>query len=250
VRVVVSTFALAASLVVAAMWWQRSSSIPDEAIASSEISAVAHAYERRVLPDGSIIELNAGASIEVRLSAWERHVTLRHGEALFTVSRDSARPFIVRANGVDVRALGTAFNVRLGPRAVEVLVTEGRVKVARASSHLSPAPVVAAGHRAVVELSSGAAPRIAAVSAAEIARELAWQTRLLDFSSTPLSEVIAEFNRSNRTQLVLADAELATLPIVASLRSDNVETLVRLLESTAKVRAERTGDKIVLRRER
>jgi transmembrane sensor len=102
----------------------------------------------------------------------------------------------------------------------------------------------------VVELSSGAAPRIAAVSAAEIASELAWQTRLLDFSSTPLSEVIAEFNRSNRTQLVLADAELATLPIVASLRSDNVETLVRLLESTAKVRAERTGDKIVLRRER
>jgi transmembrane sensor len=155
---------------------------------------------------------------------------------------------------VDVRAIGTSFNVRLSHGAVEVLVTEGRVKVARVSadpaSAPSPAPVVAAGHRAVVELSSGAAPRIAAASAAEIASELAWQIRLLDFSSTPLSEVIAEFNRCNRTQLVLADAELATLPIVASLRSDNVETLVRLLESTAKVRAERTVDKIVLRRER
>jgi transmembrane sensor len=251
---VFSILALAACVAMAAIWWPRANSKVEHTVAPSNDAAVARGYERRTLSDGSTVELNIGAAIDVRFSARERHVTLLHGEALFTVFPDPTRPFVVRANGVDVRAIGTAFNVRIGSAAVEVLVTEGRVEVARQSANTtpvpSPAPIVAAGHRAVVELASLGGPRITAVSAAEIARELAWQPRLLDFSSTPLAEVVAEFNRCNRTQLVVVDPELATLPIVASLHSDNVEALVRLLASSAGVRAERSGDKILLRRER
>ena len=254
VRAAISLLALAACVTVTVRWWPRARVIAEELPAHSDVAAVARGYERRTLLDGSTVELNVGAAIDVRFSARERHVTLLHGEALFTVFSDPTRPFIVRANGVDVRAIGTAFNVRIGSSAVEVLVTEGRVEVARQSANAatvpSAAPIVPAGHRAVVALASLAAPRITAVSAAEVARELAWQPRLLDFSSTPLAEVVSEFNRCNRTQLILVDPELETLPIVASLHSDNVEALVRLLASSAGVHAERSGDRILLRRER
>src|SRR5438270_643302 len=93
-----------------------------------------------------------------------------------------------------------------------------------------------------------ATPRVIPVSADEIARTLAWEPRLLDFASTPLREVVAEFNRGNEVQLVIADPSLSEMPIVASFRSDNVDGFVRLLELTSGVRAERNGHQVRLQR--
>jgi len=255
---------------------------------ATETGAVITDYERRILEDGSTVELNRGAVVNVVYSAGERRVTLEHGEALFTVTSNPGRPFIVRAGGVDVRAIGTAFNVRLAPSEVEVLVTEGRVAVATTTSAertardtasvpsasdadgrplaraagLAPdagkvaAPVNAipiseltAGQRAVVSLTTNAPPVIETVTAAVAARLLAWQPQLLDFSSVPLELAILEFNRRNRVQFSLADAELAAMPIVATIRSDNVEGFAQFLTATPGIQVERRGDSlIVLRR--
>ncbi len=203
-------------------------------------------YERRTLEDGSVVELTGGAEIDVHFTAAARRVALRRGEALFTVAKNPTRPFIVHAAGVDVRAVGTAFNVRLASARVEVLVTEGRVQVAPPSAPGEP-PVVSAGQLAVVALAGGA-PQVSPASAAARARVQAWQPQLLDFASTPLAEVLAELNRRNRTQLVLADPALGRLSIAASIRSDNLEGFVQLLSTTARLRAEiETPYRIVLR---
>jgi transmembrane sensor len=207
----------------------------------------AGSYERRVLEDGSVVELTGGAELEVSFSPDERRVALRHGEALFTVAKNPARPFIVRAGGVNVRAVGTAFNVRLGVERVEVLVTEGRVQVAPQSG-VTPPPLVAAGEMAVVSLAPGSAPQVTAAPAAARARVRAWQPQLLDFPGTPLAEVIAELNRRNRIQLVLADPVLGRLSVAASIRSDNLDGFVQLLATTAHLQAEPQGDyRVVLR---
>lgn len=241
--------AAAASLAVAFIWWQAATPAIETEVAN------ASAYERRILEDGSTVELNRGAVVSVAFTAGERRVSLVRGEALFTVTKNSARPFIVRAGGVDVRAVGTAFNVRLDAATVEVLVTEGRVAVqsppaagAAATPAVEP-PVVTAGQRATVSRDAATQPRIVAVTAEESARLLAWQPQLLDFSSVPLERAIAEFNRRNRVQFVIADAELAAMPIVASIRSDNVERFARFLADTPGVQVDRRGaDEIVLRR--
>ncbi len=241
--------AAAASLAVAFGWWQSATPPPETEVAN------ASAYERRILADGSTVELNRGAVVSVAFTAGERRVALVRGEALFTVAKNPARPFIVRAGGVDVRAVGTAFNVRLDAATVEVLVTEGRVQVksppsagAAAAPSAEPA-VVTAGQRATVARDAATPPQIVTVTAEESARLLAWQPQLLDFSSVPLERAIAEFNRRNRVQFVIADAELAAMPIVASIRSDNVERFARFLAETPGVRVERRGaNEIVLRR--
>jgi len=255
-----------------------------------ETGAVITDYERRILEDGSTVELNRGAVVTVRYSVGERRVTLERGEALFTVATNPERPFIVRAGGVDVRAIGTAFNVRLDASEVEVLVTEGRVAVAttpeiaeqavraasgfrsgndaanrpesievgfaQSATRISSSAVAAipvselmAGQRAVVSLTTMAPPVIETVTAAVTARLLAWQPQLLDFSSVPLERAILEFNRRNRVQFSIADAELAAMPIVASIRSDNVEGFAQFLAANPGIHVERRGDAlIVLRR--
>jgi transmembrane sensor len=219
-------------------------------------------YRQQALADGSLVDLNRGAHVLVQFSAAERRVLLLQGEAQFSVAEEVARPFVVRAGAVDVRAVGTAFHVKLTGGTVEVLVTEGKVQVAQqsatyeATTAAPPAigPVMIelrAGQRTIVPAAAVVAPLpVMAATTEEIERLLAWQPRLLDFNSTPLAEVVVEFNRRNRTQVVIGDDELRRLPIVASIRSDNIEGFVRLLEATLEVRAERSSGEIVLRRKR
>jgi transmembrane sensor len=68
---------------------------------------------------------------------------------------------------------------------------------------------------------------------------------MLEFDATPLSEVVAAFNQRNAVRLVVADDALRGLPIVATIRSDNLEGFVRLLEATLGVRAERVEPGII-----
>ncbi len=247
---------LAAAAVVAFLLvWTPAARSPG--IASLAFEAAA--YRQETLPDGSILDLNRGAHVIVQFSPAERRVFLVQGEAQFAVAKNPARPFVVRAGGVDVRAVGTAFNVKLAGSNLEVLVTEGTVHLSRPAAEKTaamPAPAVlaalTAGQRTVIPVASVIAPPVVVpASTREIAQLLDWRPHLLDFESTPLAEVVETFNRRNSLRLVIGDDELRALPIVASIRSDNVAGFVRLLEGTMGVKAERHANgEIVLRRVR
>ena len=252
-------FAAAASIAMGLVLWLPGDR--DETIsthAGSRAPAITNAYERRVLEDGSVVELNRGTKLEIFYTALERRVRLDRGEAAFTVTKNPARPFIVRAGGVDVRAVGTAFNVRFDAKQIHVLVTEGKVRVddalkgATVLAVTTPGeiPVLTAGQQVTIDVAPTVPTPVMQASTDEITRQLAWRPELLEFSSTPLSQVVEAFNRRNTIQIAVADQALLEMPIVASFRSDNVEGFVRLLELTGGVSAEHVGTRIVLRRVR
>lgn len=214
--------------------------------------------ERLTLADGSVVELNHGGKIETDFTPGLRRIRLVRGEAHFTVAKNPARPFVVEAGGVAVRAIGTAFDVRYSSGAVEVLVTEGEVHVERPAAlrvASAPAPLptpLVAGERAIVDTTVPAAkPVVATVTASEIAQALSWQGVRLEFAELPLAEVVAEFNLRNRQQLVVGDTATGRLRVGGSFRADNVAAFVRLLEASFGVIAERRADgALVLRREK
>ncbi|MGL4779944.1 MAG: FecR family protein [Bacteroidales bacterium] len=84
------------------------------------------------LPDGSKVILNNNSKISYPLifSKKQRIVTIS-GEAYFEVEKDEKRPFIVKTNGLDVKVLGTKFNVRSYDNHQETVVSlrEGAVQV-------------------------------------------------------------------------------------------------------------------------
>lgn len=210
--------------------------------------------QERTLEDGTTVRLNRGTTITVDYSSAERRVRLERGEAAFAVAKDPARPFLVTAAGVGVRAVGTEFNVRHDPSAVDVIVTEGSVIVTRdgPAASADPAPVVAAGQRVVVPLAGPASfPPVSTPPPEEMARRLAWQPRLLTFSDESLAIIVNEFNRHNPVILQLADPSLQAVRLSARFRSDNVAGFLRLLESEFGLRAEvREPGAIRLRAER
>lgn len=212
--------------------------------------------EQRTLEDGSVVELNRGAEIAVHFTPGERRVELLKGEANFQVAKNKDRPFIVHAAGVDVRAVGTAFNVRLGEQSVEVLVTEGRVRVDQRAApstggNAVVGPELGVGGRAEIPLGAAAAtPVVETLDGTQLQERLAWQPRLMDFTDAPLADIVAEFNRRNPVRLVLEQPVVGELRLSAAFRSDNVEGFVRLMESDFDLRAEQRGNDILLRRAR
>ncbi len=215
------------------------------------------------LPDGSVVTLNTNSSVTTAFSPQERRVRLERGEASFAVAKNSARPFIVEAGGVAVRAVGTAFNVRLADRSIEVLVLEGRVQVNDAHSGASllavsdplarELPVLTPGQRAVVALPEPlprAAPAVTEVSVLppqELQRRTAWQEGRLDFESAPLSEIVAEFNRYHTRKLAIADPDLAAQHFGGSFKPDDQTGFVRMLQQNFGVVVEQTEDVTLLR---
>ena len=246
----------AAAVIACMVWWpqdaQLGAGVP-EPLATYKV--IAQSARRLALPDGSVAEVRDGGEVQAEYTAGERRVRLKRGEAHFTVTQDIARPFIVSAGGVDVRAVGTAFNVRLDASQVEVLVTEGKVQVAEPAPAAGDSPpLVEAGQRAVVDrVETMAATRtiqITVAAPAEIEQALAWQSTRLVFNRTPLDDAVEAFNRhsagSSRPRLVLGDAALRGVRWGGTFRASNVEGFIHLLERSAEVRIERRGNEIVL----
>ncbi len=258
--------AAAAALVVIVRLWQASA--PDEVPARAGPYATVAATDvgalRAVtLPDGTTVQLNTDSAMEVQFDATTRRVLLTRGEACFHVARQPERPFIVTAAGVDVRVVGTVFNVRLRQESVDVLVTEGRVKLEAPTGTHGPAakgglaprlPELIAGQKLSIVLPMVQAPEATLpstlpipVTPVEIRQTLAWQSRRLDFDATPLSEIVAEINRYNRHKLVVVDERLQARRFGGSFPASDYATLVRMLEVDFGVIAEQGNGETRLR---
>jgi transmembrane sensor len=89
----------------------------------------ATAEQRRVqLADGTVVLLAPESAIDVVYGAGTRRVRLLKGRAYFDVAADR-RPFVVQAGEVEARDIGTAFDIGLDVRGVDVAVREGIVDV-------------------------------------------------------------------------------------------------------------------------
>src|SRR6188768_3387467 len=86
-----------------------------------------------VLPDGSQVWLNAGSNLDYNNSVFNkdlREVTL-NGEAYFDVTKNAEKPFIIHTKKMDVKVIGTAFNVRSynDERTAEASLIRGSIEV-------------------------------------------------------------------------------------------------------------------------
>lgn len=221
----------------------------------------AESYQYQVLSDGSQLDLNQGSEVEVNYTRGKRLVKLLAGEVYFKVAKNPDRPFVVEVNGTEVSALGTAFNIRYKDEAVEVVVTEGRIRWERPLEKDEFTEIEDKGKLFYRELVSGQKSVITSedeisdhlvvesIAVEELESLLDWRHETLDFDSMPLAVAIEEFNRRNSIQLVIGDPTLQDEPIVGSVRSDNIERFVLLLEAAFGLDVDRSEPgKIVLRK--
>ena len=123
--------------------------------------------------------------------------------------------------------LGTRFSVRRDGGTVTVAVAEGRVRV-EDSDPAAPerAAIITAGD---VAIARGQSMLLADRSEQRVQDALAWRRGMLTFDQVTLEQAASEFNRYNRRQIRLGDAQAARLRIGGSFEATNVEAFTRLL---------------------
>ena len=233
--------AVLATVAVGAIWLQLGSG-------ESQTLATAVGQQRNVvLADGSTVTLNTNTILETDLRWHTREIYLRKGEAHFQVAHDRSRPFLVHAGDAVVRAVGTAFEVRvLTDQHVDVVVNEGRVEVQ--ATALPPAPPNPATHArapaatTVRALSAGerlsTASRdyaVTSITAQQMSSELAWREGAIIFDGQPLSEAIAEIERYTDARIVVSDPEIARLRVGGRFRTGDVQEFFDALQTALPV---------------
>lgn len=193
---------------------------------------------RRIVPliDGSKVELNTRTVVRTAVDDTKREVWLDAGEAFFDVAHREGEPFVVHAGRQTVTVLGTKFSVRRDGDRITVNVLEGRVRVEDGEGSAARTAIITAGDTAI---SRGASTLIAAKSEERVENALAWRDGMLSFDQAPLTEVVAEFNRYNRTRLVVTDAAAGQIPIGGSFQASSVDSFTRLLRDAYGLQIER-----------
>jgi len=219
---------------------------------------VAETYETRTgeqrmvrLTDGSLVTLNTSSRVSATIGDRQRRVTLDRGEAFFDIApMADASPFTVEARGLEVRVLGTQFNVRAFEGGLAVDVLEGHVEVARAQAASDP------GSQDNIQLVAGEGAQISADGhveerrAAETARVEAWRDGRLLFDQTPLYQAVAEMNRHSQTTLVIDSPSISDLRISGMVRAGASDDFVRMLVAVHDVEVVDLGSIVRIRRAR
>jgi transmembrane sensor len=156
------------------------------------------------LEDGTTVSLAPGSALAVAFGPSDRGVTLLAGEAFFAVTPDAARPFRVTARSVRTTVIGTQFDIRLDPQAVEVAVNHGRVQVESAGT----ANLLSAGD--ALRISSDGAAARSGVAADGIA---GWRRGLLVLEDRTLGDAATELERYLPGRIIISDRALARRPV-------------------------------------
>jgi transmembrane sensor len=245
-RLAVAAAVLLTGLALGAWKWSQVVRYPSYATQFGEQRTV-------TLEDGSVVELNARTRIKVRFTDAGRDIDLIEGQALFRVAKNPGRPFIVASGNTRVRAVGTEFDVYQKTRGTVVTVVEGRVSVS-APPERPPAATDDSAQAGPVMLSAGEqvtviSHRVAAPSRANVAQAMAWTEGNLVFDSTPVSEVVQEFNRYNARPLSIDDPQVLALHISGAFRTTDSTQLIRLLSERFGLVVHDTGEGIRLSHE-
>jgi transmembrane sensor len=176
------------------------------------------------LPDHSVVTLDTDTILRVHDKPGERLVSLERGRAFFKVAHDPSRPFIVQAGGHRVRAIGTEFDVRVGPRQFEVTLIQGRVKVETPSLFRATATTaqLVPGQRLEID---GSRPELMRV---DLKSETTWHEGRLTFTRDTLADAVAEMNRYSDKKIVF-DGGVPEKSIIGVFRAGDVDSFAKAL---------------------
>ena len=215
---------------------------------SSEIVTRNGSRTRITLPDGSTVWLNAGSKLNYDKSFGLklREVTLT-GEAFFDVVKNPDQPFIIHTHRIDVKVLGTQFNVKSypGEKTTEAALVKGSIEVALQNEQsgkiiLKPNQKIIVGEDSIT---GGPAKAVSAklqepiVSVRQMtidekdgtAVETAWVENKLAFVEEPFAEVALKMERWYGVNISFSNPKLVKVPLTGTFANESIKEALHAL---------------------
>ncbi|MCU4677258.1 FecR domain-containing protein [Catenovulum sp. 2E275] len=204
------------------------------------------------LPDGSELTLNTNTFVQVKFSENRRIIDLHRGEIHIQVAHDPTRPLDVLAAGQKIQAVGTAFSVQMKKDIVELLVTDGKVKVEQTQQKTAsstqtiqsePVQFVAKGEKLDLDLTGKTAKEIEKVEDADIAAKLSWRSGNLVFRGETLAQAMAEIERYTETKITLEQNDtLKNIKVAGVFKTGDIKGLLIVLSQNFNIEHQTLAD--------
>ncbi len=245
----------------------NASSQKELAVVNSEISTRNGSRSKLMLPDGTQVWLNSGSRITYGkdFGKQTREINLT-GEAYFDVVKDVDKPFLIHAHNIDIKVLGTAFNVKSypGEKSTETSLIRGSIEVS-IKSRPTEKIILKPREKLVVidEESSGSrkltptavsrrkAPKVAIgeIRYAEMDSaviETSWIENRLIFENESLRDIARSMERWYNVQIVFRDEEVADWRFKADFTKESLEEALRALSIATKFRYRINNDTVTI----
>ncbi|TDE16608.1 FecR family protein [Dyadobacter psychrotolerans] len=186
----------------------------------------------KILPDGSKVFLNYNSTLTYpeNFDGDLRSVSLQ-GEAFFDVKPDTAHPFIIHANGTEVKVLGTSFNVKAyDKKPVRVDVATGKVEVKKADSKIL--------------LTKGESAEVLSDTVKSIIPDLnilGYKTKIFDFHATNLKDVVSSIRSGYHIDLRLSNTRLAQCRLTIRFEKEPVDATLSVIAETLDLTVRKEG---------
>ncbi len=194
------------------------------------------------LPDGSSITLNVDSELVFpkKFSDSIREVTLT-GEAFFEITHNDNKPFIVNANEIKIKVLGTSFNVKSYSKdeKIETTLVTGKVELIKDEE----TPVILAPSQKAVFFKSENKLKIEEVNSSNI---IAWKDGKLIFSNTSMEDVIVDLERKYDVKFIINSPKLLAYEYTGTFDNLSIDEVLDLLVISSPIKHSLKDEKIVL----
>jgi transmembrane sensor len=209
------------------------------------VSTALHQHKMIALSDGTKVLLNENTKVSYDEYSYDQKRTfnLVEGEAFFDVIHNAEKPFKVKIDNIEVKDIGTSFNIRKEKQAVVVVVNSGIVSLANQTN--GDKTTLKANQQGIYNLASN---NIASITNDEINYK-AWTDKNLQFIKTPLSNVAKELEDTYGIQIRLEDHSLNSKTLTASFSNQPIDSVLNAIGLTLRMKIEKRDNIFHLRKD-
>ncbi len=210
---------------------------PLEATVYQEIKAAYGTQSKVVLADGSSVYLNSGSKLtfpQTFSNQAERRVTL-DGEGYFEVAKNKEQPFVVQANRLKIKVLGTKFNVDAynDNTSVSVALVEGSVELQDNSGTQDNTPMSLAPNQiATLEMAS---QTLTKTDVDDLNKYTAWINGRIVFFGDPIQTVVKKLSKWYNVDIVISDKKLENYRFTGTFINEPLEQVLNVLSMTSQM---------------
>jgi transmembrane sensor len=235
-----AVFLLAGLLSTAYIYLHNSSSFSDQGESNTmvqEISTIFGVRSKFQLPDGTTVFLNSGSKLifPLHFKGDTRKVELV-GEAFFDVASNPDLPFVVKASDLDVKVLGTAFNIQAYPSSNEISTTLVHGKVVLESKNSGIQKQIGElkpSERAVFNTN---AKSVSITAEEDLDKFIGWKDGKLVFFNDPIEKVSEKLGNWYNVTIKISKNELKRFRFTATFTDEPIEQVLDLLSKSSPIR--------------
>jgi transmembrane sensor len=194
------------------------------------------------LPDGSTIFLNKNSNLNYAENTKGERIVKLKGEAFFEVKHNAKKPFVIEANSVFIKDIGTGFNVKTDDAAntVTVVVESGMVDFYTKDQK---GITLKAGQTGVY---NGTTKAFSKVENEANPNALSYKTKVFNFNRTTLTTAVAQLNTVYGSNIVLENDNIKNCLITTDFTNEDLDVIINIITETLNLKSKKEGDKIIL----